>query len=226
MWQEHPLRHTARMTAPREDASGPATPGRDGAASPAAATCVVIGGAPGSGKSSIGRELARRTGAALLDQDTVTNPLVAEIAALTGAGDDLDHPSLRGSVRDARYACLRDTAAEISALGCPVVVVAPFTAELRDVAAWQRFSAGLPGVVLVAVAIDPAEARRRMLSRGSARDAKLAAAPPPAPAARPGEHVDLVLDGALPVDESVARALAALRALGRAPVSSSRHPDR
>ena len=167
------------------------------------ATVIVVGGAPGSGKTTVGALLARRTGAALLDQDTVTNPLIAQIAALTGAGDDLDHPSLRGPVREARYACLRDTAAEISALGCPVVVVAPFTGELRDPVAWQQFSAPFGSSVLVAVTIDPAESLRRRLSRGSVRDRKLTTDVPAVAADPPGPHVDLVVDGTRSTDELV-----------------------
>ncbi|WP_353649954.1 AAA family ATPase [Nakamurella sp. A5-74] len=160
------------------------------------APVIVIGGAPGSGKTSIGKLLARSTGAALLDQDTLTNPLIAQIAALTGAGDDLDHPSLRGEVRAARYACLRDAAAEISGLGCPVVVVAPFTSEIADPIAWQQFSGMLSGTVLVAVSIDPAESLRRRRMRGLARDGTVAVGSGRAPGAEPGLHVDLVVDGA------------------------------
>ena len=174
---------------------------------PRTATVVVLGGAPGSGKTTIGAALARLTGAALLDQDTVTNPLIAQIAALTGAGDDLDHPSLRGPVREARYACSRDTAAEIAGLGCPVVVVAPFTAELRDPVAWQQFSALWGPSLLVAVTIDPAESLRRRLSRGEVRDRKLFGAPPPPAGAELGRHVDVVLDGALAVESLVAEIL-------------------
>lgn len=168
------------------------------------ARVIVIGGLPGSGKTTVGALLARTIGAALLDQDTVTNPLIAEIAALTGAGDDLDHPSLRGAVRDARYACLRDTAAEISSLGCPVVVVAPFTAEMIDPVAWQQFSSDFHSSLLVAITIDPAESLRRRLSRGHVRDQKLGGSAPAVGGFPVGGHVDLVLDGALPPEDLVA----------------------
>lgn len=60
-----------------------------------------VAGSPGSGKSTLGRAVAARLGACVLDLDTATNPLLAQLAALTGAGDDLDHPSLRGPIRDA-----------------------------------------------------------------------------------------------------------------------------
>lgn len=139
----------------------------------------AVGGLPGSGKTTIGRALATAAGGALLDNDTLTNPLLAQIAALTGAGDDLDHPSLRGAVRDARYACLRDAGAEVAGVGCSVVLVAPFTAELADPAAWQQFAAplrasGAVGVLLVQTLIDPAVALRRRAARGLMRDRKLA----------------------------------------------------
>lgn len=138
----------------------------------------AVGGLPGSGKSTFGRAMAVAVGGALLDNDTLTNPLMARIAALTGAGDDLDHPSLRGPVRDARYDCLRDTAAEVAGVGCSVVLVAPFTAELADPVAWQRFSAplrmaGVTGVFLVQTLVEPATALRRRAARGQVRDRKL-----------------------------------------------------
>lgn len=184
----------------------------------------AVGGPPGSGKTTFGHALAVAIGGALLDNDTLTNPLIARIAALTGAGDDLDHPSLRGQVRDARYACLRDTGAEVAGVGCPAVLVAPFTAELADTLAWQRFSAplrvtGVSGVFLLQMLIDPAVALRRRATRGLVRDRKLAAGgDPPAVAARTvgGKSVrsgvaDLFVDGALDPAVEVARVVAALR---------------
>lgn len=189
----------------------------------------AVGGLPGSGKTTFGRALARAAGGALLDNDTLTNPLIARIAALTGAGDDLDHPSLRGPVRDARYACLRDTGAEVVGVGCPVVLVAPFTAELVDSAAWQRFSAplriaGVAGVFLVQTLVDPAVAVRRRAARGLVRDRKLLQGGVLAPesAETVGGPVvrspvaDLFVDGEADAETEVARVLAALGASGQA----------
>lgn len=189
----------------------------------------AVGGLPGSGKTTVGRALATAVGGALLDNDTLTNPLLAQIAALTGAGDDLDHPSLRGAVRDARYACLRDAGAEVAGVGCSVVLVAPFTAELADPAVWQQFSAplrasGAAGVLLVQTLIDPAVALRRRATRGLIRDRKLSgdgdvaasasgsAAASAFPSASRSEIADLFVDGAADPVVEAARLLAMLPA--------------
>ena len=129
-------------------------------------------GPPGSGKSTLGRAVAARVGACLLDLDTATNPLIAQIAALTDAGDDLDHPSLRGAVRNARYRCLTDLAAENVRVGRSVVLVAPFTREGADAEAWQHLAQAMwPAVpLLIWVDVPPAVALQRRQQRGHARD--------------------------------------------------------
>jgi hypothetical protein len=181
---------------------------------------VAIGGVPGAGKSTLGRALAGAARAALLDLDTLTNPLMARLAAVTGAGDNLDDPSLRGAVRDARYTCLRDTAADVLGAGCSVVLVAPFTAERADPRAWQAFSGQLlappdrPLLVEVGLAPELALARRRR--RGLARDRSVGGpggSAVPAPRA-PSPVADLLADGAADPVAEAARLLAALRRSG------------
>ena len=134
------------------------------------AWCVA--GVPGSGKSTFGRELARLRRAVLLDQDTATNPLLARIAALVGAGDDLDHPALGAEVRSARYRCLIDVAVENLALGTDVVIVAPFSREVADAGAWREMTELLDpaGVCLVWVKVPPEVAVERRRARGLPRD--------------------------------------------------------
>jgi predicted kinase len=129
-------------------------------------------GPPGSGKSTLGRAVAARVGACMLDLDTATNPLIAHIAALTGAGDDLDHPSLRGAVRSARYRCLTDLAAENVRVGRSVVLVAPFTREGADAEAWQQLAHAMSPAVpfLIWVDVPPAVALQRRQQRRLARD--------------------------------------------------------
>ncbi len=146
---------------------------------------LVVAGPAGSGKSTLGRALARTVGAVLLDQDIATNPLMAQLAALVGAGDDLDHPGLRGPVRDARYQCLIDVAVDNGRLGHHVVMIAPFTAECADPQAWSGLVRQLkPAQVhLIWVTVPPEVALARRIRRNLARDrTAVGNGTPPAPA--------------------------------------------
>ncbi|WP_196073322.1 AAA family ATPase [Nakamurella alba] len=150
-----------------------------------AATPVVyvVAGPAGSGKSTLGRSLAKVTGAVLVDQDIATNPLMDQIARLVGAGDDLDHPALRGPVRQARYQCIIDVAVDNRRLGRSVVLVAPFTGEVTDPARWLALAAQLAParVVLVWVTVPPEVAWERRQRRNLARDRAATSPPPPLP---------------------------------------------
>ncbi len=141
----------------------------------------VVAGAPGAGKSTVAAALAGalEPHPALLDKDTVYGSFVA--AALAAAGRD---PGEREGtwydeyVKVHEYAGLAATARQVREHGCPVVVVAPFTGQIRDPGQWDRFCAQLGGdpVRLVWVGCAPEVLRRRLLARASERDGgKLAA---------------------------------------------------
>ena len=139
---------------------------------------VLLTGPPASGKSTVGRALARHLRAALVDQDTATAPLTAVVAELVGV-DDLDDIRLAGPTRAARYETVAALAEDNLRAGTPVVLVAPFTAERRDSAAWDalggrlRAAGGSP--LLVWLRVDPAVVVQRLRVRGEPRDtAKLA----------------------------------------------------
>ena len=150
-------------------------------------TVYVVAGPAGSGKSTLGRALAGVTGAVVLDQDIATNPLMAQLALLVGAGHDLDHPALRGPVRQARYQCILDVAVDNGRLGRDVVMIAPFTAECADPQAWSALTRQLaPAQVrLVWVTVAPEVALARRIRRNLARDAVAATAGPLPPAPDP-----------------------------------------
>ena len=163
-------------------------------------TVWVVAGGAGSGKSTLGRAIATVTGAAILDQDVLTNPLMARIAELVGAGDDLDHPQLRGAVRRARYDCLINAAADNRRVGRAVVMIAPFTAEIADPVAWQALAAIFKPapVVLVYVQVPADIAWQRRIRRNLARDRAATAdgtgsGAPAVPLAPPVPH--LLADG-------------------------------
>jgi predicted kinase len=134
---------------------------------------VVVCGPPATGKSTLGAALARALGAALLDQDVVTGPLTAAVARQLGT-DDLDSPALGGATRTARYETLHAAAEDNLRVGHPVVLVAPYTTERRDPAAWQRpadqlrAAGGTPFMVWLHLA--PAGLLVRLRERSAARD--------------------------------------------------------
>lgn len=173
---------------------------------------IFIGGVPASGKSTLGAALARRLPAALLDLDTITGPLSVIVCDLVGARD-LGEPRVAALTRQARYASLLDTAAEVASGGIATVLVAPFTQEQHREqwsAIHERFSA-FCAPMLVWLTLPPEELLRRLVARGAARDgvkltdpagwlAQLPSAPPTAP--------HLALDATEPVPDLVDRIVA------------------
>ncbi|MFK5584083.1 MULTISPECIES: AAA family ATPase [unclassified Serinicoccus] len=145
---------------------------------------VAVTGAPGAGKTSTAQELARSLGAALLDLDTLTNPLLDLLVEALGSNgnsggyDDPDVP-VAARLRTARYACLVGAAQDCLRTGTPVVLVAPFTAERSDPTAWaalaQQLAAagGDPHLAWLRIGVD--QLGERLRARQAERDrAKLA----------------------------------------------------
>jgi len=135
---------------------------------------VLVGGPPATGKSTLASALAPRLGAAVLDLDVATAPLVRVISGLIGV-TDLDDPALAGLTRDARYDTLLALADANLRAGRPVILVAPFSAERARPAAWaataQRLSAAAPVIpVMVWLHLPPDELVRRLSRRALARD--------------------------------------------------------
>jgi sugar-phosphatase len=132
-------------------------------------TVWVVAGPAGSGKSTLGRALARRRGAVLLDLDTVTNSLLDALGPDQADGHWND-PGRRDDVRPARYATLLAVAAE--QVVDEIVLVAPFTAELRGGQEWSALLAAVAPAVPRVVWLDgsPALHEERRAARGEPRD--------------------------------------------------------
>src|SRR3954453_6577540 len=140
---------------------------------------LMVCGAPGSGKSTVGALIARRLGAALLDLDTATAPLTGVIAEMHGT-HDLDDPGLARLTRAARYETLIRLAEDNLAAGLSTVLVAPFTAERRAIRAWDELQRRIGQVgataSMVWLCISAEEVLNRVERRGAVRDlAKLTA---------------------------------------------------
>ncbi len=158
----------------------------------------LVAGPAGVGKSTLGRALARRTGAVLLDLDTATNPLL-DLLFADRAGhwnDDVN----RAVVRPARYAVLRDLARAQVDLGHDVVLVAPWTLELAGGPEWQALLAAVaparPTPLWLTAPADVIDARK--LARREPRDRAAYARDPARPAI---DH--LVVDAQLPTEQQV-----------------------
>ncbi len=136
---------------------------------------VLIVGPPASGKSTVAASLARTLGAALIDQDVATGPLVNVIGSLVNV-DDIDDPRLATLTRAARNETLTCLGEDNLRLGHGVLLVAPFTEERKDLEAWEELNrrlrqAGAVTVTMLWLYLSRDELLRRMHARGADRDA-------------------------------------------------------
>ncbi|GAA1193123.1 HAD-IA family hydrolase [Prauserella alba] len=155
---------------------------------------IGVSGPAGSGKTTLGRELATALGAPLLDLDSLTTPLLDRLHGPVLAEHWLAPPH-GDTIRDARYAALRATAADVAATAGTALLVAPFTAELAGGRAWRELTEALAPAELRIVHLrgTPELFARRRAGRGAARDAHRPADSPPAAPAVPHIAVDAEL---------------------------------
>lgn len=134
-------------------------------------TLHIVGGPPASGKTRFGKELAARFGAAFLDIDTVTEPVVQAGLSLANKNpDDRDSPEFKSAYREPIYEALFNTA-KINLSHIDVVVAGPFTKEFRD-ANWLdavRAKVGHPAKAYYVTA-DPRIRKKRLTKRNNPRD--------------------------------------------------------
>ncbi|MGA8044967.1 MAG: AAA family ATPase [Dermatophilaceae bacterium] len=138
-------------------------------------TVWVVAGAPGAGKSTVADGLRRllRPSPALLDKDTIFAGFVDEVRRAHARSEgEREGPWYDAHVKVHEYAGMTAAAAQIRASGCPVLLVAPFTTQIRDLHAWTEWVAALGGdpVRLVWVGVDARVLRERLTRRGSPLD--------------------------------------------------------
>ncbi|KRC65300.1 hypothetical protein ASE12_11315 [Aeromicrobium sp. Root236] len=163
-------------------------------------TVWCVAGAAGSGKSTLGRQLAIAVGATLLDLDTITNPLLDAIGERLAPGGHWNDDGLRDLVRPARYACLLAAARDQRDTGRDLVLVAPFTTELSGGAEWvalcEAIASAEPRVVWLYAS--PELLEERLAARAEVRDAGRPIKNPSAPVV---PHVRV--DASLPLERQV-----------------------
>lgn len=94
---------------------------------------VLIGGYAGSGKTELGRILARETGWPILDKDTLTRPLVeTALEALGQSPHDRESDAYLTMVRPHEYEALEAATVENVECGSSAIVTAPFIREFGD----------------------------------------------------------------------------------------------
>jgi DNA-binding transcriptional regulator YhcF (GntR family)/predicted kinase len=97
---------------------------------------LLVGGYAGSGKSELGRIIARETGWPLLDKDTLTRPVVEfALQSLGLSPHDRESDRYVEEIRPREYEALEAATVENAQCGNSVIVTAPFVREFQD-AAW------------------------------------------------------------------------------------------
>ncbi len=137
---------------------------------------LLVGGYAGSGKTELGRVLARQTGWPMLDKDTLTRPVVeAALEVLGLSPHDRESETYRNLVRPREYEALSAAALENVGCGNSAIVTAPFIREFGD-PAWisrtEAMFANLDATVsFVWLYCDPDTMQTYIRRRGAARDA-------------------------------------------------------
>ena len=94
---------------------------------------VMIGGYAGSGKSELGRILARETGWPMLDKDTLTRYVVEAALELQGLSrNDRESDVYLNTIRPGEYASLLEAMSENVQCGNSAIVTAPFIREFSN----------------------------------------------------------------------------------------------
>lgn len=142
---------------------------------PAHPRIVLVGGFPGSGKTEFSRVLARETGWALLDKDTISRPLIEPALVDLGHSlNDRESDTYVQQIRPREYEALSATITENVEVGNSVVATAPYLREFND-AAWventtARAAALNADITFAWVRCTPETMQLYLRRRGAARD--------------------------------------------------------
>lgn len=147
----------------------------------AAPHCLFICGHAGTGKTTLAHQVLQdclhtppTQPWCVLDKDTLYGRYSAAVMqTLTGDPHDRDSPIYLQHLREPEYQSLLDVAREQLALGISVIIVAPFSREVRDGRLFDRDWLDLPSTSIIHwvwVQVPQAVAHARIISRNNPRD--------------------------------------------------------
>ncbi|MFI9528046.1 GntR family transcriptional regulator [Micromonospora rosaria] len=137
---------------------------------------LIVGGFAGSGKTELGRIVARETGWPILDKDTLTRPVLEAALEIMGLSpNDRESEDYISLMRPREYESLMSAANENVSCGNSAIITAPFLAEFRDQAWLERVKATFSDMgaatTIVWVYCDASTMHTYIRHRGAARDA-------------------------------------------------------
>lgn len=138
-------------------------------------TVIIVAGQAASGKSVIGKMLARELNWAILDKDTIAEPFVDAMNLLkSGYASDRATPVYTKYIRPLEYKVLQNTIDDNLQCGNSVVVSAPYLKELLDPTWLPKMRSHYKDLghqlILVWVDVDDDTMLARMTHRASPRD--------------------------------------------------------
>ncbi|KDN23924.1 GntR family transcriptional regulator [Amycolatopsis rifamycinica] len=144
---------------------------------PSSPQVLVVGGYAGSGKTELGRIVARETGWPMLDKDTLTRPVVEAALELLGLSpNDRESDMYVNKIRPREYEALISAMTENVQCGNSAIVTAPFVKEFSDPAWAERIQATCAAmgakVSFAWVFCDADTMHTYVRHRGAARDAQ------------------------------------------------------
>jgi predicted kinase len=102
-------------------------------------TFVIITGCAGSGKTSLGKKIARETGWTYIDKDTVTRDFTDFILVDKGKSkSDRESDVYCNEIRPVEYQITFKVCDENLRLGNSVILTIPFIAQIQDYGKWQE----------------------------------------------------------------------------------------
>lgn len=136
---------------------------------------IIVAGCAGAGKTTLGKEIAKKLDFAFVDKDTVCGDFTDFILTKTGgSAAERESKLYKNEVRPMEYLSTFKVCKDILDCGKGVVLAIPFVKEIQHYDMWEDIcsAVGLDENNLLVVWIEHNEARehRNILKRNSPRD--------------------------------------------------------